>query len=145
MPDAPKKYRFKLLRGDYTDPDGVRHEPNTPSAFVNSDQDLAKKYGREMFVLVSGGERDSRNFTPPTGVPDLDKPESQLHGDGTADSNADANAGTSANVPQNLAELEGMTEKQLREFAAGEEIDLTGAHRKSDILDRIKAHFNSHE
>lgn len=145
MPDAPKKYRFKLLRGDYTDPDGVRHHPGTASAFVDSDEDLAKRFGREMFMLVGGGERDSRNFIPPTGVPDLDKPESQLHGDGTADANAEGTTVGNVNAPQNLAELEGMTVDQLKDFAAGEEIDLTGAHKKAEILDRIKAHYSSHE
>lgn len=97
-------YRFELLGGTHTQGDGVIYKRGDT---VASELELDVLHGSNKFRRLSEDTRPSS--PPPATVPE----------------EADA---------ADLSFLDGMSLKELREYAEQEEIDLGDAKRKQDVL-----------
>lgn len=106
--------KFKLLRGGHTDKQGT-HEPG---AVVESDTDLAARFGANKFQRVH--EATHQPEVSPPQEPS-EKPPQETGSDDL------------------MVELGAMSVKQLRQVAEDREIDLGDATRKDDIVARVYA------
>lgn len=116
------KYRFEIVSGTYVGKDAkgqsVKHEPKTKTRYIDTDQNLAKRFGAEQFKLLSGGGTIEDEEGPAT------------TGEGAA-------GGEEERDELTRAELEKLTVPELKDMAAEHEVDLAGADRKADIIDRL--------
>lgn len=124
-----KMYRQKLLAGQHVEPDwsapseaGKKRPSKTHTAgqIVTSTQDLAKRFGGEKFLPL--GSHDSASPPPPEAPTPVEpkKPTGRI-----------------ARIAE-YGDVQLMSLSELKELAAGEEIDLSGVRNKEQALQRVQ-------
>lgn len=112
--------RFRLLAGSYVHkgPDG-KDQVYKPGATVESDQDLAKRFGRAKFEPIALTEDELRTL---------------------AQARQEAAPAPSSLPPVHDDDgLERLTYQELQSLAASEEIDASGVRSKKDLIELIRA------
>lgn len=109
--------QYRLLRGTHVDKDGT-HEPGTKTAIVESKVDLVKTQGSARWAYVGRGPQNDEDEEE---VRNLG---AEFMNGGVEEAEDDA--------------LEGMTVKELRQYANDQEIDLHGATTKAEIVNTIR-------
>lgn len=162
------KYTFKLLIGQHVGPDESQETIKTthpltgevterfPSRTWNA-KDLennviethtdliAKLNGNGKFQLLSGktGESVAELEAQRREIDNkLNQIRAQVAAPTTAETfgtPVDPMQGKVLGKPSNDAELNHMTTSELKDYAAANEIDITGLHRKDEILEAVKA------
>jgi hypothetical protein len=123
--------KYRLLVGQHVD-NHPSHEGDhvyVPGDIIDTDKDLLRFNGVGMSPkferLHDTSAGDVRNYPPPT------PPEKQLPP-------APKQVEPVTKRPGDDDKLDTMTTQQLKEYAAENEIDITGCTRKDEILERIR-------
>lgn len=115
-----KRFRIKAGKHHAKGPDGnyIKYGKDQPGGtIIETELDLVEMFGPLKFERIA----DVKASTPDESLLDSSSSSSQEEGEGQVD------------------ELETMTVNELRFYAEESEVDLTGAHLKSEIIERIKA------
>jgi len=137
--------RFKLLAGQHIQKvPNPEYDPNDPESpkmiqktfqaktaddIVESDVNLAEKYGREKFVQISDRRRNTVTTEPVRSS--SNQPFNINENNEDEDENEEFN--------ELSTQLDSMTVAQLREVATEYKVDLTGISRKEDIIKAIRS------
>lgn len=162
------QFAFKLMSGGYECKDPTKkNEDGSPvklkykiGDIIETDIDLAKKFGPEQFLLVAAGPRAKKPLLPTANVPPKEPappppvPPGQQAGT-TADNDQDPRGSEGGDDPATAAELteaadkgspidqyeplEQKTVAQLKEIAETEEIDISGLKHKDEIVKALRA------
>lgn len=111
------KYRFEIVSGTFVGKDSVRHEPKTKTRYIDTDENLAKRFGAEQFKLISGKDT-------------IEDEEGPVASEGVGPAAEERDEMT-------RAQLEDLTVAELKEMAAEHEVDLTGVSLKAEIIDKL--------
>lgn len=142
---SEKKFTFRVKAGRHV---GSKHDGAGGRVFltgdkVETDTDLIALHGPEKFELLRGPKNaaktrstvDPRSKVPP-GTDEDEDPKPYIVDETPAPSSEDAPETEDA---EESPDFDTMSIGQLREYAAENEIDLTGLNTKASILKKLKA------